>query len=146
MSVEQPTRCQLRTALPPPPSLFDDTFLSPPGNQTARGGLDGGESITATFGGLDGGESVTATFGGLDGGESVTATFGGLDGGESINAKAELATAQPATKATRLTFIMITPSVLITTATMRNTVGRCSAMLQATRKPESPHIAATMYA
>jgi hypothetical protein len=55
---------------------------------------------------LVGGESITAAWGGLVGGESITAAWGGLVGGESVNAKAELATAQPATKATRLSFIM----------------------------------------
>jgi len=111
-----------------------------------RGGWDGGESVTAMRGGWDGGESVTAMRGGWDGGESITATLGGLDGGESTNAKAELATAQPATKATRLTFIVIAPGVLLTTATTQSTVARCSAMVKATPKPESPHIVATMYA
>ncbi len=48
---------------------------------------------------------MAATCGGLVGGMSMAATCGGLVGGMSIMAKAELATAQPATKATRLTFI-----------------------------------------
>jgi hypothetical protein len=79
----------------------------------ARGGLDGGESITAARGGLDGGESITAARGGLDGGESITAARGGLEGGESVNAKAEPATAQPATKAIRLAFIIFAPSEVL---------------------------------
>ncbi|GAC1669854.1 MAG: hypothetical protein NVS9B2_15180 [Steroidobacteraceae bacterium] len=58
--------------------------------------------------------------GGLVGGESITAACGGFVGGESVNAKAELATAQPATKATRLTFIMIAPSVLSNVETCRS--------------------------
>jgi hypothetical protein len=77
----------------------------------ACGGLEGGESSTAACGGLEGGESSTAACGGLEGGESSTAACGGLEGGESIIAKAELAIAQPATKATRLIFIMLTPCV-----------------------------------
>ncbi len=63
----------------------------------------------ATCGGADGGESIMATCGGADGGESIMATCGGADGGESVSAKAELATAQPATKAIRLSFMMFTP-------------------------------------
>jgi hypothetical protein len=83
--------------------------------------MDGGESITAARGGMDGGESITATRGGMDGGESVTATRGGMDGGESTIANAELATAQPATKANRLSFIMFTPNELLISAAMRDT-------------------------
>ena len=79
----------------------------------ACGGLDGGVSITAACGGLDGGVSITAACGGLDGGGAITAACGGLDGGVSVNAKAEPATAQPATKAIRLIFIMIAPNVLL---------------------------------
>jgi hypothetical protein len=56
-------------------------------------------------GGLDGGESITVARGGLDGGESITVARGGLDGGESIMANAEPAIAQPAIKAIKLTFI-----------------------------------------
>ncbi len=78
----------------------------------ARGGLVGGESKTIARGGLVGGESKTAVRGGLVGGESITVPRGGLEGGESVNAKAELAIAQPATKAIKLTFIVISPSVL----------------------------------
>jgi hypothetical protein len=78
-----------------------------------RGGVKGGESITAMRGGVRGGESITAMRGGVRGGESITAMRGGVKGGESVNAKAELAIAQPATKAIRLTFIMFTPSELL---------------------------------
>jgi hypothetical protein len=38
---------------------------------------------------------------------------GGVVGIESVSAKAELATAQPATKAIRLTFMVITPNILL---------------------------------
>jgi hypothetical protein len=80
----------------------------------ARGGRDGGESNTVVRGGRDGGESRTVVRGGRDGGESGTAARGGSDGGESVNAKAELASAQPAAKAIRLTFIVNTPIVVLT--------------------------------
>jgi hypothetical protein len=60
-----------------------------------------------------GGESITAACGGVVGGESITAACGGVVGGESITAKAELANAQPATKATRLSFMAIAPSVFV---------------------------------
>ena len=145
MSVEPQMLRRRRTALRLPPLLFDDAFRSLLSNQVcrggldggesitvarggldggesitvARGGLDGGESITVARGGLDGGESITVLRGGLDGGESITVARGGLDGGESIMAKAEPAIAQPATKATRLTFIMIPPNKLLIGATIR---------------------------
>jgi hypothetical protein len=109
------------------------------------GGFDGGESITATCGGFDGGESITATCGGFDGGESITAACGGFDGGESIIANAELATAQPATKAITLTFIMNAPNGLLSAA-MRDTVIRLPAQVTATPAQESPHLSVTMYA
>jgi hypothetical protein len=73
----------------------------------ACGGLDGGVSMTVACGGLDGGVSMTVACGGLDGGVSMTMACGGLDGGVSITAKAGLAIAQPASKATRLIFIVI---------------------------------------
>ncbi len=60
-------------------------------------------------GGAAGGESITAMCGGAAGGESITVACGGAAGGESVSAKAELATAQPAIKAIRLTFIVFTP-------------------------------------
>jgi hypothetical protein len=84
------------------------------------GGAEGGESRTAACGGAEGGESMTAACGGAEGGESMTAACGGADGGESVRAKAELATAQPATKAIRLTFIVFTPVIVLTSAAMRN--------------------------
>jgi hypothetical protein len=62
---------------------------------------------------------MTAACGGLVGGESMTAACGGLVGGESMTAKAELATAQPATKAIRLIFIVITPGGLLMGAVRR---------------------------
>src|ERR1700731_1720440 len=69
-------------------------------------------SSTVACGGLDGMLSSTVACGGLEGMLSITVACGGLDGMLSIMAKAELATAQPATKATRLTFIMNTPCVI----------------------------------
>jgi hypothetical protein len=71
-------------------------------------------SRTLAFGGLVGGVSMTRIFGGLVGGVSMTRIFGGLVGGVSINAKTGLATAQPAIKATRLSFMAIAPSVFVT--------------------------------
>jgi len=77
------------------------------------GGAVGGESIAAMCGGAVGGESIAAMCGGAVGGESIAAMCGGAVGGESVSAKAELATAQPATKAIRLTFIVFTPIELL---------------------------------
>ena len=93
-----------------------------------------------------GGESITATRGGKVGGESITAACGGYVGGESVKAKAELATAQPATKATRLIFIMIAPSVLSNVETSPVTDVRWPAQVKATPGSEYPHIIAAMYA
>jgi hypothetical protein len=103
------------------------------------GGLDGGESMTMTLGGLDGGESMTVALGGLDGGESMIMTLGGLDGGESVMANAEPAIAQPVIKAIRLTFIMISPNVVLRTGDMRDTEARLPAEVRATTRAESPH-------
>jgi hypothetical protein len=50
--------------------------------------------------------SRAAACGGITGGISRAKACGGITGGISKPAKAELATAQPATKAIRLTFIM----------------------------------------
>jgi hypothetical protein len=111
-----------------------------------RGGLAGGESMTAVRGGLAGGESMTAVRGGFAGGESITVARGGFAGGESIKANAELATAQPATKATRLTFIMIAPSGLLTGAPRQTACLGRLAMIKATPRTESPHRVSTMYA
>jgi hypothetical protein len=70
---------------------------------------------------VDGGESITVARGGVDGGESITVARGGVDGGESIIANAELATAQPAIKAIRLTFMMIPLNEWLMNAAMRDT-------------------------
>jgi predicted lipid-binding transport protein (Tim44 family) len=75
------------------------------------GGVMGGLSIMATCGGVMGGLSIMATCGGVMGGLSIKATCGGVIGGLSNIAKAELAIAQPAIKATRLTFIMNAPNL-----------------------------------
>jgi hypothetical protein len=73
------------------------------------GGVMGGLSIKAACGGVMGGLSIKAACGGVMGGLSIRATCGGVIGGLSNIAKAELAIAQPAIKATRLTFIMNAP-------------------------------------
>jgi hypothetical protein len=65
---------------------------------------------------------MTVACGGADGGESMTVACGGADGGESVRAKAEPATAQPATKAIRLTFIIFTPIEVLTSAAMRDPI------------------------
>jgi hypothetical protein len=88
--------------------------------------------MTIARGGCDGGESMTIARGGCDGGESMTIARGGCDGGESVSAKAELATAQPATKATRLSFIMSAPSVLLISATAQVAAVRELAQVKAT--------------
>jgi hypothetical protein len=110
------------------------------------GGFMGGESITATWGGFMGGESVAAICGGFMGGESITATCGGFMGGESVIAIAELAIAQPATKAIRLIFMLFTPSKLLMNAGMRDPEIRFPALVKATQPREFPHVAVTMYA
>jgi hypothetical protein len=110
------------------------------------GGADGGESMTVACGGADGGESMTVACGGADGGESMTVACGGADGGESVSAKAELATAQPATKAIRLTFIVFTPIKLLMSAAVRDPEIRLPAQVKATPRREFPHGSATMYA
>jgi hypothetical protein len=58
--------------------------------------------------------SIMLACGGLVGGVSITLACGGLVGGVSISAKTGLATAQPAIKATRLSFMAIAPSVFVT--------------------------------
>jgi hypothetical protein len=93
-----------------------------------------------------GGESIAATWGGFMGGESVAATWGGFMGGESVMAKAELAIAQPATKAIRLTFMLFTPSKLLMNAGMRDPAIRFPTLVKATHSREFPHVAVTMYA
>jgi hypothetical protein len=71
--------------------------------------VEGGLSSAARFGGVEGGLSSAAKFGGVDGGLSSAAKFGGVEGGLSSAARAELAIAQPATKATKLIFILMLP-------------------------------------
>ena len=70
--------------------------------------------------------------GGAVGGESITPMCGGAVGGESASAKAELATAQPATKAIRLTFIVFTPIELLKSVAMRDPEIRLPAQIKAT--------------
>ena len=73
----------------------------------ARGGVVGIESNAR--GGVVGMESNAR--GGVVGIESNVR--GGVVGMESVSAKAELASAQPAAKAIRLTFMVITPNILL---------------------------------
>jgi hypothetical protein len=79
--------------------------------KAACGGTMGGLSIMAVCGGTMGGLSIKAACGGTMGGLSANAACGGTIGGLSNIAKAELAIAQPAIKATRLTFIMNAPNL-----------------------------------
>src|SRR5450631_1898046 len=74
-------------------------------NAAAWGGRVGGRSNAPAWGGRVGGKSNAPAWGGRVGGKSSTVACGGSVGGKSKAAKAELATAQPATKAIRLTFI-----------------------------------------
>jgi hypothetical protein len=83
-----------------------------------------------TRGGMVGEESNTR--GGMVGEESITRARGGMVGEESVRAKAELATAQPATKAIRLIFIVNTPSGLFKGAPMRAPVDWRHAEVRAT--------------
>jgi hypothetical protein len=110
----------------------------------ARGGMVGGESITIARGGMVGGESITIARGGMVGGESATIARGGMVGGESVNAIAELATAQPANKAIKLTFIVISPIMFSICAMRRHAEARRPALIKATLRPEFPHIVAPM--
>jgi len=90
----------LRRYMPHPPRLDLTRRSDRRGihHRSTAGGATGGESITAARGGATGGESITVARGGATGGESITVARGGATGGESTRAKAELATAQPATK------------------------------------------------
>jgi len=98
----------------------------------ARGGMVGTESSTRARGGMVGTESSTRARGGMVGTESMTRARGGMVGTESVRAKAELATAQPASKAIRLIFIMITPSGLLKGAPMHVTDERQRTEVRAT--------------
>jgi alanine dehydrogenase len=77
------------------------------------------ESAKITCGGVAGMESAKITCGGVAGMESAKITCGGVAGMESAMTKAEWATAQPAIKAIRLTFMMIIPNVLLINAAMQ---------------------------
>lgn len=81
----------------------------------------------------------------MDGWESSTEARGGMDGWESDNAKAELATAQPATKATRLIFMVISPDILLISANSDRR-SRRPTEVRATPEQEFPHADATLYA
>jgi hypothetical protein len=83
----------------------------------ACGGAEGTESMRDACGGAEGTESIRDACGGAEGTESIRDACGGAEGTESVNAKAELATAQPATKAIKLIFIMISPIGLLKSTT-----------------------------
>ena len=71
----------------------------------------GGLSNNAAWGGVIGGLSSNAACGGVIGGLSSNAAWGGVIGGLSNDAKATLDTAQAATKAARLNFMLIAPNM-----------------------------------
>jgi hypothetical protein len=111
----------------------------------APGGLVGGVSITLAPGGLVGGVSITLARGGLVGGVSITLARGGLVGGVSINAKTGLATAQPAIKATRLSFIAIAPSVFVNNDATQAALVWKPVQVKATGRAKSPHRTRSLY-
>jgi hypothetical protein len=115
-------------------------------NTRALGGVVGIESNTRALGGVVGIESNTRALGGVVGIESDTRALGGVVGIESVSAKAVLASAQPATKAIRLTFIMMAPNSFVDEGDMRVTGMRFPAHITATQRPEFPHIVAAKYA
>jgi hypothetical protein len=84
---------------------FPRYMTASPSQATCRG-LTPRPSASVTLGGLTPGQSSSATFGGLTPGQSSSATFGGLTPGQSISAIAALDTAQQATKAIKLVFIV----------------------------------------
>ena len=106
----------------------------------------GTESSTRARGGMVGTESSTRARGGMVGTESMTRARGGMVGTESVRAKAELATAQPAIKAIRLTFIMNAPSGLLKNVNFKDTKVRPPLQIKATERCEFPHVAMKMYA
>jgi uncharacterized membrane protein len=111
----------------------------------ACGGLVGGVSITLACGGLVGGVSITLACGGLVGGVSITLACGGLVGGVSISAKTGLATAQPAIKATRLSFMAIAPSVFVNNPATQVAAVWKPVQVKATGRAKSPHLVRPLY-
>jgi hypothetical protein len=91
-------------------------------------------------------ESRREARGGVVGIESRREARGGVVGIESVNAKAELATAQPATKATKLIFMVFSPINLL--KKHDNAGRRTSRPLEVTATParKFPHVGATLYA
>jgi hypothetical protein len=83
--------------------------------------------------------------GGLVGGVSMTRMFGGLVGGVSINAKTGLATAQPAIKATRLSFMAIAPSVFVNNPATQVAAVWKPVQVKATGRAKSPHLVRPLY-
>jgi hypothetical protein len=112
----------------------------------ACGGTDGTESISDACGGTDGTESISDACGGTDGTESISDACGGTDGTESVNAKAELATAQPATKAIKLIFMTISPINLLRKYDGAACRMRHPLEVRATPGRKFPHVGATLYA
>ena len=89
------------------------------------GGVMGGLSMSAACGGVMGGLSMSAACGGVMGGLSIRAACGGVIGGLSNIAKAELAIAQPAIKATRLTFMIYAPIFQLLKGHRQDMPARC---------------------
>ncbi len=112
----------------------------------ACGGVVGTESIKDACGGVVGTESIKEACGGVVGTESIKEACGGVVGTESVSAKAELATAQPATKAIKLNFIMISPIDLLTSTTNWGHQTRRPSVVTATPRGKFPHVGTTLYA
>jgi predicted lipid-binding transport protein (Tim44 family) len=107
--------------------------------------LVGGVSVSLILGGLVGGVSVSLILGGLVGGVSISLILGGLVGGVSIIAKTGLATAQPAIKATRLSFIAIAPSVFVNNDATQAALVWKPVQVKATGRAKSPHRTRPLY-
>ena len=95
---------------------------------------------------MDGTESISDACGGTDGTESISNACGGTDGTESVNAKAELATTQPAIKAIKLIFIMISSILLLISSSTLAAGHGMPLVVRATPGQNFPHVGATLYA
>ena len=112
----------------------------------ARGGVVGIESRRDARGGVVGIESRRDARGGVVGIESCRDARGGVVGIESVNAKAELATAQPATKAIKLIFMMTSPIHWLRKYDGAACRMRHPLEVRATPGRKFPHVGATLYA
>ena len=90
--------------------------------------------------------SLKDACGGLVGTASLKDACGGLVGTASVNAKAELATTQPAIKAIKLVFIMISSILLLISSSTLAAGHGMPLVVRATPGQKFPHVGATLYA